>query len=105
MEKLNSALSARVFTANDPGYEEARLAWNRRVQQRPTLIVEAKSASDVQTAVNYARKNNLGVAVQATGHGNLRLPRSTPATSFIRQRWLSRFFATTATGLKVHPTN
>ena len=72
MEQLNSALTGRVFTANDPGYEEARLAWNRRVQQRPALIVEARSAGDVQTAVNYARENNLGVAVQATGHGNIR---------------------------------
>jgi hypothetical protein len=72
MNQFNSQITGRVFTANDPGYEEARLGWNRRLQQRPALIVEAKSASDVQTAVNYGRENNLGVAVQATGHGNIR---------------------------------
>ena len=63
---------ANYYLPGDPGYEEARLAWNRKVEQRPRLIVVAKSAQDVIAAVTFARQNGLGVAVQATGHGNVR---------------------------------
>ena len=56
----------------DGGYDEARLAWNRKVVQYPAVIVAVETVSDAQTAVNFARRHNLGVAVQSTGHGNVR---------------------------------
>lgn len=67
--ELQSLLQGQVITPTDPRYDEARLAWNRSVEQRPALIVAAASASDVAEAVRYARANGLGVAVQSTGHG------------------------------------
>jgi len=69
---LQSRLSGELLQPSDPGYDEARLAWNRKVEQHPRLIVVAKSAQDVVAAVTFARQNGLGVAVQATGHGNVR---------------------------------
>lgn len=71
-DRLFEMLEGQVFLPDTPGYEEARLTWNRRVRQNPALIVEAASAQDVVAAVNYARQNGLGVAVQSTGHGNIR---------------------------------
>ncbi len=70
--ELQANIQGQVITPEDPGYDEARLAWNRRVEQHPAVIVVAASAQDVVTAVTFARQHNLGVAVQGTGHGNVR---------------------------------
>ena len=40
----------------------------------PALIVEAANASDVRTALRFAREQDLPVAVQSTGHGATRIP-------------------------------
>lgn len=69
---LQAQIEGRVILPEDPAYDEMRLAWNRKVIQYPALIVVAQSAVDVQTAVVFARQHHLGVAVQATGHGNVR---------------------------------
>lgn len=68
-DALQANIQGQVITPDDPRYEEARLAWNRTVQQRPALIVTAASAADVAEAVKFARAEGLGVAVQSTGHG------------------------------------
>lgn len=70
--ELQASIQGQVIIPDDPRYDEARLAWNRKVVQYPALIVAAKTVRDVQTAVTHARQHNLGVAVQATGHGNVR---------------------------------
>ncbi len=61
-----------IVTPDMPAYAEARLAWNRSVQQMPALIVYPLDAGDVAEAVRHARANDLSIAVQATGHGTLR---------------------------------
>jgi FAD/FMN-containing dehydrogenase len=66
---FQSLIQGQVLQPGDAGYEEARLAWNRSVDQHPALIVIAKNTADVSTAVQYARHNDLDVAVQSTGHG------------------------------------
>ena len=70
--QLQKNIQGQVILPDAPGYNEARLAWNRKVEQHPALIVVAKTAQDVVMAVNFARQHDLGVAVQATGHGNVR---------------------------------
>jgi FAD/FMN-containing dehydrogenase len=70
--ELQTQLEGDVIAPDDPRYDEARLAWNRNVMQRPALIVAARSAQDVCAAVAFARDHELAVAVQATGHGNVR---------------------------------
>lgn len=70
--QLQTEIAGQVILPGDPGYDEARLAWNRKVIQYPAVIVVARSAQDVVAAVNFARRQNLGIAVQATGHGNVR---------------------------------
>ena len=72
LNALRSRLNGELLLPGEPGYDEARLAWNRKVVQHPRLIVVAKFAQDLITAVTFARQNGLGVAVQATGHGNVR---------------------------------
>lgn len=69
---LQAQIDGQVITPEDAGYDEARLAWNRKVVQYPAVIVVAESARDVAAAVTFARQHNLGIAVQGTGHGNVR---------------------------------
>jgi FAD/FMN-containing dehydrogenase len=46
-----------------------RAAWNLNAHQRPAVVVVAEGAADVLAAVRFARDEDLGVGVMATGHG------------------------------------
>jgi len=62
----DSAVS--ILTATDPGWDEARRAWNLAVDQQPAAIARPASAQDVVAAVGYARRHGLRVTAQGTGH-------------------------------------
>jgi FAD/FMN-containing dehydrogenase len=68
-ETLRSALVGDVFVPGDPGYDQARRAWNLFTDQRPAGVVLAESATDVARAVQFARAHGMRVAPQTTGHG------------------------------------
>ena len=53
----------------DPGWDDARQAWNLAVDQRPAAVALPETVDDVVAAVDYARTLGLRVAVQGTGHG------------------------------------
>ena len=57
-----------VRLPDDPGYDEARLAWNRAVDQRPAAVAYPQSAHDVSRLVRLAGEQGLRVAPQSTGH-------------------------------------
>ncbi|WP_350348816.1 FAD-binding oxidoreductase [Agromyces sp. G08B096] len=65
---LASRLDGRLAIPGDPGWDEARSAWNLTVDQRPVAVVVAASAADVVRTVETARDVGLSVAPQATGH-------------------------------------
>jgi FAD/FMN-containing dehydrogenase len=69
LEELASVVKGRVVEHGDPGYDDARAAWNLTVEQHPATIVYAQDADDVAAAVRWAIEADLDVAVQATGHG------------------------------------
>jgi FAD/FMN-containing dehydrogenase len=71
---VRDAIGGRVYVAGESGYEPARLPWQRRLDPRPALIVEAANASDVRTALRFAREHDLPFAVQSTGHGVVNVP-------------------------------
>ena len=71
---VRDAIGGRVFVAGESGYEPARLPWQRRLDPRPALIVDAANASDVRTALRFAREHDLPFAVQSTGHGVVNVP-------------------------------
>ena len=61
---LRSGLRGAVLLSGDEGYETARRVWNGNVDRRPAVIVRCMSASDVQRAVDFARKRDLLVSVR-----------------------------------------
>ena len=65
---LRTLTSCPVHLPGDPGYDEARLAWNRAVDQRPAAVAEPRNAHDVSRLVRLATEHGLRVAPQTTGH-------------------------------------
>jgi hypothetical protein len=69
LEALRAVLAGRVCVPGQAGYDQARQAWNLAVDERPSVVVVAESASDVVKAVRYARSHGMRIAPQGTGHG------------------------------------
>ena len=67
--ELRPLLDGDVVTTADDDWDEARLAWNLAVDQRPAAVALPESAEDVAEIVRYARATGLRVAPQGTGHG------------------------------------
>jgi hypothetical protein len=53
----------------DPGWDEARLAWNLAIDQHPAMVALPETAEDVAAIVAYPAAANVQVAMQGTGHG------------------------------------
>ena len=66
---LRDRVRGGVLAPQDPGYAMACSAWNLSVRQQPAVITLPANMHEVAEAVRFARAHNLGVAVQATGHG------------------------------------
>jgi FAD binding domain len=69
MPTLTADPATAILTPADPGWDDARQAWNLAVDQRPAAIAVPRSADYVAAAVGFARRRGLRVATQGTGHG------------------------------------
>ncbi|HEX3235226.1 MAG TPA: FAD-binding oxidoreductase [Gemmatimonadales bacterium] len=63
-----ASLQGALVRPSDPGYESARRIWNARFDRRPGLIVRCADAADVKHAVDFARAENVLVAIRGGGH-------------------------------------
>ena len=68
VEQLRDQVSGPLLTADDPGYEEARMVHNGMFDRRPKVIVKAEQVADVVDAVNFARDGGLELSVRGGGH-------------------------------------
>jgi FAD/FMN-containing dehydrogenase len=64
---LRGLCAGAVHLPGDPGYDEARMPWNV-VDQRPAVVVQPETETDIAFAVGYAREAGLRINVQGTGH-------------------------------------
>ncbi|HSO02140.1 MAG TPA: FAD-binding oxidoreductase [Gaiellaceae bacterium] len=69
LDPLRDLLDGDAVGPGDDGWDEARLAWNLSVDQRPAAVALPESAADVAAIVTFAREHGLRVAPQGTGHG------------------------------------
>jgi len=67
-------IDGHVAVPSDADWDQARLAWNLAVDQRPEAVVFAENAADVAATVAFAAANGLRVAPQGSGHGAGPLP-------------------------------
>jgi len=72
LDELRSSLSGTLFLPDDDGYDQARLAWNLAVDQRPAAVAVPADVSDVQRVVRTAAAAGLGVLTQPNGHSAAR---------------------------------
>ncbi|MEV5963735.1 FAD-binding oxidoreductase [Kribbella sp. NPDC051952] len=68
MEDLRERTRGQIFTAGDEGYDAARRVNNAMHDKRPQVVVRCENAGDVMAAVDYARTNELDLAVRGGGH-------------------------------------
>lgn len=68
VKSLRKQISGPVLTAEDAGYEQARVIYNAMIEKYPALIVQCENAGDVAAAVNFARENELLLAIRGGGH-------------------------------------
>jgi FAD/FMN-containing dehydrogenase len=59
----------RVLHPGSSGWDDARRAWNLSIDQHPAAIALPETPGEMVGAVDYARHNDLRIAVQGTGHG------------------------------------
>jgi FAD/FMN-containing dehydrogenase len=68
LAEFEAGLSGRLIRPDDWGYDEARAIWNGAHDRRPALIVRCAGVADVMRAVDFARSEDLAVAVRGGGH-------------------------------------
>jgi FAD/FMN-containing dehydrogenase len=68
LSELRGSLVGTVVGPADPEYDTARRCFNALVDRRPAVIVRCLGTADVATAFEFARTNELEVAVRGGGH-------------------------------------
>ena len=61
-------LRGRLVRTTDPDYDSTRALWNAAHDRYPALIVRAAGAADVIRGLEFARSEELTVAVRGGGH-------------------------------------
>jgi FAD/FMN-containing dehydrogenase len=65
---LNGNFNGELLQPGEEGYDEARQIFNGMIDKRPAVIARCASTDDVVAAVNFARENDLVIAVRSGGH-------------------------------------
>jgi FAD/FMN-containing dehydrogenase len=68
LDQLRDNFHGRLLTRGAAGYDDARTVWNAMIDRKPALIARCADASDVATAVRFARENALLTSVRGGGH-------------------------------------
>src|SRR5580704_8709520 len=65
---LKAALRGRLIEPTGQAYDNARTVYNAMIDKKPRLIAQCVDVADVSACVNFARENNLLVAIRSGGH-------------------------------------
>ncbi len=66
--QFQASLRGKLIQAHDPDYDTCRKVYNGMFDKRPTIIVKCVDVADVIASVNFARENNILVAIKGGGH-------------------------------------
>ncbi len=65
---FGASLRGELIEPWHPAYDEARTIYNAMIDKHPALIARCRDVADVIAAVNFARTNDLLLAVRGGGH-------------------------------------
>ena len=68
IEDLATNFRGEITTPDSADYDEIRAVYNAMIDKRPALLARCVDATDVQTAVNFARDNGIPLAIRSGGH-------------------------------------
>ena len=68
VDDLRRSLEGDAVVPGDVQYDAARICFNAFVDRRPAVIVRCLGRADVATAFDFARTNELEIAVRGGGH-------------------------------------
>src|SRR5437868_2671430 len=66
--RFEEQLTGSVVWPDSEAYDQARKVWNGMIDRRPALIVRCQTVEDVAASVNFARDNELLLAVRGGAH-------------------------------------
>ena len=68
IDQFQASLKGRLVQPHDPDFDEARAIYNAMIDKRPALIAQCSDVADVIAGVNFARDNNIDLAIRGGGH-------------------------------------
>jgi FAD/FMN-containing dehydrogenase len=68
VEQFGGDLRGELIQPGDDGYDEARKVYNAMIDKRPLMIARCADVADVITSVNFARENEVLLAIRGGGH-------------------------------------
>src|SRR3954462_8985122 len=68
VQALKERLQGNLVLPTDSNYDEVRKVHNGMIDKRPAAFALCTNVTDVQACVNFARENNLLLAIRGGGH-------------------------------------
>src|SRR5438046_4366757 len=68
IDNVKANLRGRLIEPGDKDYDEARKVYNGMIHKKPRLIARCADVADVIRSVNFARENDLLLAIRSGGH-------------------------------------
>ncbi len=68
IESFRSTMRGEVLEPSNPSYDGTRVVWNGMIDRRPALIARCANVADVAASVNFARDQELAIAIRSGGH-------------------------------------
>jgi FAD/FMN-containing dehydrogenase len=68
MTVFKASLRGESLTPGEPGYDAARVVFNRLVDRHPAIIARCAGAADVVACIEFAREQGLPVSIRGGGH-------------------------------------
>ena len=68
IKEFGTKLRGKIVMPSDSQYDETRKVFNAMIDKRPGMFVMCRDVADVIACVNFARENDLTVAIRGGGH-------------------------------------